>query len=118
MPLIMVYWAFYLEEIMYFSSVIEYGVPQYLYYQENPLWGLCYLGYPMALLFFPVIWYFFKHDNKEVDRVLIVWLVCFIPLFIKYPHRGLTYLSQPLAMMGAVAIENKIVPKEKVLLVL
>lgn len=97
----------YIPDMLSFPQTNEYRVPQYIRFVANPLWGVAYLGYPLFLVGLFSIYHFLQKNKKETEWVLILWALSFIPLLIKFPHRGITYIAQPLAILGAVTIKER-----------
>jgi hypothetical protein len=91
----------------------ELGVAQFQNFKNNPLWIFCYLGYPLTVAIFFIGYYFIKKKKSEIDWIMLVWIAGFIPLLVKFPHRAVTFLSQPLAILGGMVASRMIRESKK-----
>jgi hypothetical protein len=71
---------------------------------REPLFAIKYLGYPLFFLVFTMgIHQRFK-EPIAIVKVSRYWTLSLIPVVIYFPDRFIEYVSQPLAIMGAVFI--------------
>lgn len=94
----------YWREILVFPSRNEYNVAQYIHFKENPFWGAAYLGYPLLIAGLYGVYKATQGLRSRFDTMALLWIASYIPLLIKFPHRALTFLAPPLAILGATAL--------------
>lgn len=111
LPLVYIYIPY--APLFLSHSAKEQTVAQYLNFKDNPVWAICYLGYPLFVSAFFTAQYFIKEKKSEIDWIMLVWILSFVPMMLKFPHRAMTYLSQPLAIIGGMLATNMIKDSRK-----
>lgn len=74
----------------------------------EPLFAIKYLGYPLFFLLFAVGVRLRFKTATDLEGVLLIWLMSLLPLAMYFPDRLVQYAAQPLAMLGAIALEGYI----------
>ena len=105
LPLFLFYMQ-YISNFGEFASGGETSLPEYQRAITHPLFNVAYLGYFFSAISFFSILHFSTKKLSPFEKVLGFWVLALVPLYIIFPHRALPYLAHPLAIMGAITLDD------------
>jgi hypothetical protein len=70
------------------------------------LWNIAYFGYFLTPISLGGLFWILSRKKDEFENVLLCWLVGMLPLLVIVSNRGLTYIVPPLAIMGAIMLDE------------
>jgi len=79
---------------------------------REPLFIIKYLGYPLFILIFIIVIRQKFGGSTPLKKISQYWALSLLPMIIYFPDRFIEYVSQPLAVMGAIAI-NELVKSDR-----
>lgn len=104
-PLFLIY-APYISNFGEFATDGETSLPEYQRAITHPLFNVAYLGYFFSAISFFSILHFSTKKLSDFEKILGLWVLALVPLYIMLPHRALPYLAHPLAIMGAITLDD------------
>jgi hypothetical protein len=96
----------YISNFGEFAASTETSLKEYQRAITNPLFNVAYLGYFFSAISFFSILHFSTRKLSDFEKVLGFWVLALVPLYIIFPHRALPYLAHPLAIMGAITLDD------------
>jgi hypothetical protein len=105
LPLFLFY-APYATNFGDFATGGETSLPEYQRAINHPLFNVAYLGYFFSAISFFSIIHFSTKKLSDFEKVLGLWVLALVPLYVLLPHRALPYLAHPFAIMGAITLDD------------